>query len=99
MTSSLFLVTLLIIGTSLNFTESFRATSKFSSRGSGCSTIRMFSDVPNALGESSLHNFLTTTITTAVETVSNDIIVKQVFEPQISTETGLGTTKAFLIVL
>ena len=52
--------------------------------------MRMISDIPGSFGEGSMHSFLTTTITTAVEGISNDLIVKQVFEPQISTETGLG---------
>ena len=45
--------------------------------------------LPTDIGDG-VHQFLSTTITTATEVISNDIIGKQVFEPQMSTETGAG---------
>ena len=49
----------------------------------------MLCALPTEVGDN-LHQFLSTTITTATEVISNDVIVKQVFEPQMSTETGAG---------
>ena len=50
----------------------------------------MLYTIPTEIGDGLLNQFLSTTITTATEVVNNDIIAKQVFEPQMSTETGAG---------
>ena len=89
MGTSTLLISVLVAAMSLQQTLSFRSsTSTVRSRmSSGSSSSRKFlSPAATDLGQ-----FLSTSIATAAaEVASNPIVAKQIFEPQISTETGIG---------
>ena len=89
MGTSALLISVVVAAMSLQQTLSFHSsTSSVRSRTSSgsSSSKKLFSPVATDLGQ-----FLSTTIATATaEVASNPIVAKQIFEPQISTETGIG---------
>ena len=90
MRSTLTLATIFLIGLSMPYTSAFNSNHKPCNFATSSSKSKsMLCALPTEVGDG-LHHFLSTTITTATEVISNDIIVKQVFEPQMSTETGAG---------
>ena len=88
MRSAITLATIFLTGLSMRHTSAFRSIHKPCNFATSCSKSMMYA-LPTEIGDG-LHSFLSTTITTATEVISNDVIVKQVFEPQMSTETGAG---------
>lgn len=87
--STVLLAAILLVGLSLPHTAAFRSIPQ-PSHVTSSSSRRMLYTIPTEIGDGLLNQFLSTTITTATEVVNNDIIAKQVFEPQMSTETGAG---------
>ena len=88
MRSTLTLATIFLIGLSMPYTSAFHSNHKPCNFATSSSKSTLYA-LPTEVGDG-LHQFLSATITTATEVISNDVIVKQVFEPQMSTETGAG---------
>ena len=88
MRSTVTLATIFLILLSMPYTSAFRSIHKPCNFATSSSKSMLYA-LPTDIGDG-VHQFLSTTITTATEVISNDIIGKQVFEPQMSTETGAG---------